>query len=81
MVTLTIKIDDNMASRLEKEAKERGTTVDELLAAGAHLLLDQPEYDLTEEEERQLEEADAEIDRGEFVTHEEMMKQLKALRG
>lgn len=83
MVTLTIKLDDDTASRLQHEAKERGTTVDELLAAGAHLLLgsDGGPYELSDEDERKIEAADAEVDRGEFVTHEEVMKKLKALRG
>lgn len=82
MVTLTINLDEDTANRLKQEAKERGTTVDELLAAGAHLLLDidGAPYELSDDEERKIEEADAQIDRGEFVTHEEVMKKLNALR-
>jgi predicted transcriptional regulator len=81
MVTLTVNLDDDTANRLQQEAKQRGTTVDELLAAGAHLLLDGGAYDLSEEEEKVIEESDAEGERGEVISHDEMMKKLQALRG
>lgn len=82
MVTLTINLDDDTANRLKQEARERGTTVDELLAAGAHLLLDSGAgYELSDDEERKIEESDAEGERGEVITHEEMMKKLRALNG
>jgi hypothetical protein len=48
MVMLTISIDDATARRLKQAAQQRGTTVDELLAAGAHLLLDAGAAPLTQ---------------------------------
>lgn len=81
MVTFSIDVDDETAALLNREAKERGTTVKQLLAAGAHLVLNVGgEYELSEEDERRIAEADAEADRGEVTTHEEMMKKIRALR-
>lgn len=82
MVTLTLTIDDDTMTLLKKEARERGTTVDDLVALGARMVVDSTgEIELTEEDEAALEAADAEIARGEFVTKEELFKKLKALRG
>jgi predicted transcriptional regulator len=83
MVTLTINLDDDMMTRLKEEARQRGTTVDALIAIGAELVLDaaHDEIELTEDEMKKVAEADAEIDRGEFVTHDDVMKKLRALRG
>ncbi len=83
MVTLTISLDDDTMTRLKEEARQRGITVDALVALGAELVLDvaHDELELTDDELKKIEDADAEIDRGEFVTHDEVMKKLKALRG
>lgn len=81
MATLTINLDDDTAARLKQAAKERGTTVDELLAASVHLVLNAGgAYELSEEEERMIEESDAEAERGEVISHEEMMEKIQALR-
>lgn len=37
----------------------------------------QPEYISVEEYNKELEQAEAEFERGEFITHEEMLKQIK----
>jgi predicted transcriptional regulator len=83
MVTLTINLDDDTMTRLKEESRQRGTTVDALVALGAELVLDAAhgEIELTDDEMKKLADADAEIDRGEFVAHDEVMKKLKALRG
>ena len=83
MVSLTINLDDSVMQRLRNQAAERGVSVDKLLAAGVQLLLDTADanVELTDAEVAKIEAADAEIDRGEFVSHDEVMRQLKALRG
>ena len=81
MVTFTIDVDDETAALLKREAKERGTTVKQLLAAGAHLVLNVGgEFELSEDDERRIAESDAAADRGEVTTHEEMMEKIRALR-
>lgn len=82
MVSLTINLDDETVKLLKEEARHRGITVDELIALGARIVVDTTtSHQLTDAEESELEEADAEIDRGEFVTTDELFAKLRALRG
>jgi predicted transcriptional regulator len=80
MVTLTINLDDNVMIRLEAEAHRRGATVAQLITMGAHLVADAQGIELTDEEEAAVEAADAEMDRGEYVTEDEVMEKLAARR-
>lgn len=83
MVSLTINLDDDTMTRLKEEARQRGTTVDALVALGAELVLDAAdgEIELTDDEIKKVADADAEIDRGEFVAHDDVVKKLRTLRG
>jgi predicted transcriptional regulator len=81
MVTLTVQLDNAIAERLKKQAEERGVTVDDLLTAGAQLVLGEGGYDFPDDVEREIEEADAAADRGEVVSEGELMGRLRALRG
>lgn len=80
MVTMNIPINDELLERLRKLAEETGRTVEQAAAdLLASLAIDEG-IELTEEEEAALEAADAEIDRGEYVSEAELFAKLRALR-
>jgi predicted transcriptional regulator len=79
MVTVNINLDEDVAARLRAIAEKTGQTIDEV-ASDLLASLSAANYELTEEEERALDEAEAEIDRGEFVTSDELFAKLKAQR-
>lgn len=74
MVTVNIPISEDVLQRLRERAEKTGCTVEQ---AAADLLASL----VTEEQEAAIEAADAEIDRGEYVTEEALFAKLRAQRG
>ena len=79
MVTMNLKIDDELFARLREHARKLGCSVEEaaidMLAA-----MSGDEIELTPEQEQAVQEGMEQLDRGERVTEAEMRAQLKALR-
>lgn len=81
MATMNIAINDELLARLHALAEQTGQTVEQAAADLLESLSDNEGIELTEEQQAALEAADAEIDRGEFVTAEELFARLRAKRG
>ncbi|MDP2343053.1 MAG: hypothetical protein Q8O67_19005 [Deltaproteobacteria bacterium] len=83
MVSLTVNVNEAFLAKLTSAAEAEGKDVGDLLVAlaeRAHASHDarEPAYELSEEEAQALIAADAEIDRGECHTLEEVQAALKA---
>ncbi|MCC7069720.1 MAG: hypothetical protein IT383_00255 [Deltaproteobacteria bacterium] len=81
MVTMSIPVNEELLERLRALAQETGRTVEQAAAELLESLASDEGIELTEEQETALEAADAEIDRGDFVTAEELLAKLRAQRG
>ena len=81
MVTVSVPINDELLERLRALAERTGLTVEQAAAELLESLAGDEGIELTEEQEAALEAADAEIDRGDFVTAEELFAKLRAQRG
>ena len=81
MVTVNIPISEDVLERLRDLAEKTGRTVEEAAADLLASLATDEGIELTEEQEAAIEAADAEIDRGEYVTEEALFAKLRAQRG
>lgn len=78
---MSIPVNEELLERLRALAQETGRTVEQAAAELLESLASDEGIELTEEQETALEAADAEIDRGDFVTAEELLAKLRAQRG
>ncbi len=78
---MSIPVNEELLERLRALAQETGRTVEQAAAELLESLASDEGIELTEEQEAALEAADAEIDRGDFVTAEELLAKLRAQRG
>lgn len=78
---MSVRINDELLERLRALAERTGRTVEQAAADLLESLAGDEGIELTEEQEAALEAADAEIDRGDFVTAEELFAKLRAQRG
>ena len=78
---MSIPVNEELLERLRALAQETGRTVEQAAAELLESLASDEGIELTEEQETALEAADAEIDRGDFVTAEELLAKLGAQRG
>lgn len=76
MVSVTVNLDEDVMEKLAARAASEGTTVPVLIAQIVSSGDDG--IALTAEQEQAIIEADAEVDRGEWVSAEEALAQLRA---
>jgi predicted transcriptional regulator len=81
MVTVNIPISEDVLERLRDLAEKTGRTVEQAAADLLTSLATDEGIELTEEQEAAIEAADAEIDRGEYVTEQALFAKLRAQRG
>lgn len=79
MVTMNIKVDDELFGRIRELAKKTGRTAEEV-AAELLASLSAGEIDLDPEQDAAVAEGMAQLDRGESVSEADVMAKLKALR-
>lgn len=77
VVNLNEELLDKLRARAEAAGKDVGTVAADLLA---EVVDEDGGYVLSDEEEAALAEGDAAIDRGEYITLDEMRARLKAAR-
>jgi predicted transcriptional regulator len=80
MTTFTVELDADTADALSKVANERSIPTESLIAAAAEWwLVDQAaEGDWSAEDIVAIEEGIAQLDRGESISHEEVMTAMRA---
>ena len=76
MVSVTVNLDEDVMEKLAARAASEGTTVPVLIAQIVSSGDDG--ITLTAEQEQAIVEADAEIERGEWVSAEDALAQLRA---
>jgi predicted transcriptional regulator len=76
MVSVTVNLDGDVMERLAARAASEGTTVPALIAQ--IVSSDDDGIVLSAEQEQAIVEADTEIDRGEWVSAEDALAQLRA---
>lgn len=77
MVSITVQLDDDVMQKLQARAVEEGTTVSEIIAQLVSAQ-DDDGIELSAEQEQAIVDADAEVERGEWVSAEDAIAQLRA---
>lgn len=78
MRTATLTLDDDLAQAVEEAASEEGSSIEEVLTFALQAWFLGPPADAGDDS--MVAEADAgfaEIDRGEFVTHEALIQEMR----
>lgn len=80
MVTMNLALDEEALQKLKERAAQNGKRVEELVTELVLGTLDE-EYELDDEESRAVAEGTADAKAGRWVSHDEMMRQLREQRG
>ena len=80
MTSLTLHLPDELVERVANAAKDQGVSLETMILQLVQGSLDDDAYGLDEEEDLAIEEGIADMKARRWITHEQMMQELRAQR-